>query len=84
MTKEPTTKGVETMTKEPKIAKGIRISPRLDRKIQRVQEHAKARTYNAAIEYLIEAGYRYYISQNPDAAPKSGRIPRLENLPPLK
>ncbi|MCK9268048.1 MAG: hypothetical protein M0P14_04995 [Alkaliphilus sp.] len=71
------------MKRELKKPRQIRIDPVIDRKIQRIAEYANT-TYIASLEYLADAGYRYYISQNPDAAPRAGRIPRLENLPKLK
>ena len=73
------------MAKENKVPKGIRIAASLDRKIERVQAHAGASTYNATIEWLIEAGYRYYIQENPDIMQGvGGKIPKLENMPKLK
>lgn len=72
------------MAKENKIPKGIRIAASLDRKIERVAEHAGT-TYTAALEWLCDAGYRYYVEQHPDAIEGiGGKIPRLENMPKLK
>ena len=72
------------MARENKKVRNIRINPIIDRKIERVAEHAGT-TYIAALEWLTDAGYRYYIEQSPSILDGVfGKKPEMKNIKPLK
>lgn len=71
------------MKRELKQPRHIRIDAVVDRKIQRVAAHAGT-PYIAALEWLADVGYRYYVEQHPEMLDGVfGRRPSPDNIKPL-